>query len=265
MARAANNLIIDVNCTDAIDELSDQDAGQLFKQLLKYNITGNYEKQGQVIDVMFKMMKPFIDDNKEAYKRKCSINKVNGSQGGRPTNQEAKKPNGYSENRTVIDETERLLNKPSAAKKSKEEYSKEEKENNTNAQIDEDFDNFWNAYQRKVAKGDARKAWKALKPTEELAFQIIESVKQQALLEDWQKDNGKFIPYPATWLRAERWNDEILGEEYDPEPKQLLSEDEIAEVLWGHLSPAQLEKEKAKEMQRREAKEQARLLKAMNQ
>ena len=102
MARATNNLIIDINCSDAIDELSDQDAGQLFKQLLKYNITGNYEKQGQVIDVMFKMMKPFIDDNKEAYKRKCSINKVNGSQGGRPTNQEAKKterlfrkPNGY--------------------------------------------------------------------------------------------------------------------------------------------------------------------------
>ena len=27
--------------------------------------------------------------------------------------------------------------------------------------------------------------------------------------EQWKKDNGKFIPYPATWLNQERWTDEI--------------------------------------------------------
>ena len=139
---------------------------------------------------------------------------------------------------------------------------------NISCATDTNFDAFWECYPRKVAKGDARKAWKALKPSEELAFQIIESVKHQAQsLESWQKDNGKFIPYPATWLRAERWNDEIVDEPKDDEDEQggfALSEEEIAEVLWGNLSPAQLAKEKAKEMKRREAKEQARLLKAMN-
>ena len=83
-----------------------------------------------------------------------------------------------------------------------------------------------------------------MKPTEELAFEIIESVKHQALsLEDWQKDNGKFIPYPATWLRAERWNDEIVDEPEDDEDEQggfALSEEEIRETIWGHLTPAQM-------------------------
>ncbi len=124
----------------------------------------------------------------------------------------------------------------------------------SSCEIDEDFDKFWNAYPRKVAKGDARKAWKALKPSEELAFQIIESVKQQAQsLESWQKDNGKFIPYPATWLRAERWNDEILGEAYDPEAN-LPTAEEAEALLRSVFTEKEWEKEKAKELERRAAK-----------
>lgn len=26
--------------------------------------------------------------------------------------------------------------------------------------------------------------------------------------DQWRKDNGQFIPYPATWLNQERWEDE---------------------------------------------------------
>ena len=126
--------------------------------------------------------------------------------------------------------------------------------NNTNTVDDTNFDVFWECYPRKVAKGDARKAWKALKPTEELAFEIIESVKQQAQsLESWKKDNGKFIPYPATWLRAERWNDEILGEAYDPEAN-LPTAEEAEALLRSVFTEKEWEKEKAKELERRAAK-----------
>jgi hypothetical protein len=30
--------------------------------------------------------------------------------------------------------------------------------------------------------------------------------------EDWLKENGKYIPYPATWLKGCRWEDEVLNE-----------------------------------------------------
>jgi len=70
----------------------------------------------------------------------------------------------------------------------------------------EDFEIFWKAYPRRVAKAVARKAWlqtaKIRPPLNELLAAI---------------DNGQFIPHPATWLRGERWSDEM---EIDV-PKQL--------------------------------------------
>ena len=67
---------------------------------------------------------------------------------------------------------------------------------------------FWEVYPKKVAKQAAVKAWQKLKPGEELTAIIVESVKQQTHSEQWSKDNGRFIPYPATWLNGERWKDE---------------------------------------------------------
>ena len=70
------------------------------------------------------------------------------------------------------------------------------------------FEEFWETYPRKKAKGDVFKVWNRLKPNDELFNLIIDAVKKQKLSEDWTKDNGKFIPYPATWLRGQRWLDE---------------------------------------------------------
>lgn len=80
-----------------------------------------------------------------------------------------------------------------------------------------DFDTFWKAYPRKVAKGAARTAWertKSIRPSIDVLLQAIEQQKQQ---EQWQRDGGMFIPHPATWLRQERWEDEI---HIDVNPKQ---------------------------------------------
>ena len=79
------------------------------------------------------------------------------------------------------------------------------------------FEDFWNAYPKKKAKADSRKAWKKLKPSAELVKQIIEAVKLQLQPEDWQKDKGRYIPYPATYLNGRRWEDEIPAQ---PEPKR---------------------------------------------
>ena len=29
------------------------------------------------------------------------------------------------------------------------------------------------------------------------------------MTEQWKKDNGKYIPYPSSWLNAKGWEDEI--------------------------------------------------------
>lgn len=74
--------------------------------------------------------------------------------------------------------------------------------------LDEDFEQFWKAYPRKVAKGDARKAWKQTTRIRPPLEALLESLQAAMASEQWVRDGGQFIPYPATWLRGERWDDE---------------------------------------------------------
>lgn len=70
------------------------------------------------------------------------------------------------------------------------------------------FDRFWAEYPKKRAKGDARKAWHKLQPDATLVEAILTALAWQRVSADWIKDGGQFIPYPATWLNQERWDDE---------------------------------------------------------
>ena len=70
------------------------------------------------------------------------------------------------------------------------------------------FDRFWAAYPRKKAKGSAEKAFRAVKPSELQVTEMVAAIGRATTSVDWRKDGGKFIPYPATWLRDKRWLDE---------------------------------------------------------
>lgn len=74
--------------------------------------------------------------------------------------------------------------------------------------IDESFEKFWTIYPKKKSKGKAEKAWVKIKPSEQLLATIIAKIEQAKTSEDWTKDNGKYIPHPATWLNAKGWEDE---------------------------------------------------------
>ena len=71
-----------------------------------------------------------------------------------------------------------------------------------------DFLDFWHTYPRRTAKADAFKAWQALAPNRDDLRAMLTALGWQVEQPDWRKDNGAFIPYPATWLRAHRWEDE---------------------------------------------------------
>ena len=73
------------------------------------------------------------------------------------------------------------------------------------------FESFWKAYPKKRSKGDAEKAWKAIKPNEELLKVMLSKIEEAKLSHAWQKENGQYIPHPATWLRAKGWEDEHGG------------------------------------------------------
>ncbi|MBU1363938.1 MAG: hypothetical protein KKE51_08975 [Gammaproteobacteria bacterium] len=73
---------------------------------------------------------------------------------------------------------------------------------------DDGFASFWEQYPKKVAKPQAMKAWKKIKPAGQVIADLMAGLEQQKASGDWQKDGGQFIPHPATWLNGRRWEDE---------------------------------------------------------
>lgn len=71
----------------------------------------------------------------------------------------------------------------------------------------EHFETFWVSYPRKKNKGDAEKAWRVVRPDAALLSRILGAVEVAKRSDDWRKESGKYIPYPASWLRAKGWED----------------------------------------------------------
>lgn len=90
----------------------------------------------------------------------------------------------------------------------KEEPKKRERKKRDPNSIPEGFNEFWEIYPRKMAKGDAIKAWQQMDAMQHFG-KIIEAVNVSSKMEAWVKEGGRFIPFPATWLRAQRWEDEL--------------------------------------------------------
>lgn len=73
------------------------------------------------------------------------------------------------------------------------------------------FDRFWSAYPRRTAKAAAERAWKRAKGDTRIE-EILKAIEAQKKTHAWKKNNGEFIPHPATWLNQGRWQDEVKGE-----------------------------------------------------
>lgn len=69
-----------------------------------------------------------------------------------------------------------------------------------------DFELFWEIYPRKKAKLDALKAWNQVKAIMPAIEHLIAAIHSQIQSGDW--NDPRYIPYPATWLRAGQWDDE---------------------------------------------------------
>lgn len=81
-------------------------------------------------------------------------------------------------------------------------------ESREETETDGGFSSFWSACPKKVAKPKALKAFKTAKVNSELLDIILKDIESRKTGDDWQKDGGKFIPHPASYLNAKRWEDE---------------------------------------------------------
>ena len=72
------------------------------------------------------------------------------------------------------------------------------------------FEIFWKAYPKKVGKQAARKAFDKIPVS--VYPKLVPAVLAQLNSWQWKKEDGRYIPNPATWLNQGRWDDEIQAE-----------------------------------------------------
>lgn len=74
----------------------------------------------------------------------------------------------------------------------------------------EGFERFWSGYPRKVGKDAAWRSW-LKRRLEASTSAIVDSVNIHRTWPEWQRENGKYIPHPSTFLNEGRWKDEELA------------------------------------------------------
>ena len=81
---------------------------------------------------------------------------------------------------------------------------------------DEKFKRFWRVYPNKSEKQQAEEIFAKLSPDDSLMETILAALEKQKATYRWQKEDGRYIPFPANWLEGRRWEDEIGNDEIDP-------------------------------------------------
>ena len=174
-----------IDYLDAIEPLGDAERGRLFTSLLVYARTGEAPQLGGNERFLFPMMRAQIDRDNFAMDSLSDARSEAGRKGA-----EAKQANAR-----FAKQNKQMPDLPSKTSKDKDK----DKDNSASP-----FESFWAEYPRKVGKQAAKKAFsKVSVPVKTL----IDAVNSQKNSEQWRKDNGQYIPNPATWLNQGRWDD----------------------------------------------------------
>ncbi|MDI1461024.1 hypothetical protein QEZ54_08615 [Catellatospora sp. KI3] len=79
------------------------------------------------------------------------------------------------------------------------------------------FDRFWAAYPKRVGKADARRAWDKIAKAEDADFDAIIAGAERYRDDGARRRGGdQYTAHPGTWLRAERWLDELTPADRTP-------------------------------------------------
>lgn len=189
---------------DIVEPLSDDELGRLFRMMMIYTFTG---EEPPKFDGNERYLWPVAKQQIDLAASKVEKMRENGLKGGRPANnQNQTKPNESKEKQIKPNESKEKQTETNERLNVKDNVYIKDKENKKETSYF--FDRFWNAYPRHVNKPGAMKAFDKAKIDGELLDMILKAIERQKASNQWTKDNGQFIPHPATWLNQRRWEDE---------------------------------------------------------
>lgn len=186
-------IFLDFN--ETTQDLDDAQCGRLIRALVDYANGNDCELEGMEL-MAFRFLKGSIDRNAKL----SAIRAEAGSKGGKQTQANASKNKQTEASESKVEQN--AINNNNDINKNT---------NNNNRQLAEArFERFWSVYPRHIAKQNAKKSFDKLNPDDELLAVMIRAVNEQKKTDQWTKDNGQFIPHPATWINQKRWEDESV-------------------------------------------------------
>jgi len=108
MAKDKKSFLLYCDLIHTVEKLSDKDAGEMFKHILRYVNDQNPTTDNQLIDVLFEQIKQQLKRDLKKYEERAERSRQNGKKGGRPktqktqqVNSEPKKPDTDKDTVTV--------------------------------------------------------------------------------------------------------------------------------------------------------------------
>ena len=87
---------------------------------------------------------------------------------------------------------------------------------NSCATVAQQVEEFWNIYPKQVGKADLRE-WLSSNPVSEEEFvRMLDKIEKLKATDEWQRENGRYIPLPLKWLEREGWHDELPDKSSTP-------------------------------------------------
>ena len=215
----------------AIKELPEDQQLEVYRAICEYALNGELPEDGGIAKAMLCLIKPQIDANNKRWE--------NGKKGGRKAETETESEPKKNQTETKAEPNANQTETESEPNENANDNDNDNDNGNENGNANGDvnaitppipptgaegaepqekppdlqerrFDEFWELYPKKKSKESAKKAWKKIKPTQELHERILQSVKDHMARDpNWQKEHGQYIPYPASWLNAGGWDDEL--------------------------------------------------------
>ena len=233
--------------------LSDSERGQLFSAIFDYQIDGVLPSLPPAAQMAFSFIKAQIDKDTEKYAETVRNRSEAGKKSAAKKQQvsaDRNKSQQTATNSNTIQQTSTDGNRPQQepTDRNKDQQRPTNSTDNENVNVNENdnvnvsynppypprgddgenqnnvylkrFDEFWAAYPRKIGKDAALKAFKKRKPSAELLEKMISAIEKQKHSVQWNRDNGQYIPNPATWINQGRWEDELPESSPNPNTGQ---------------------------------------------
>ena len=231
--------------------LSHEEIGRLLLALLDYSDQGTLPRLGGAANMAFSFIKAQIDRDHQNYQERCERNRQNAAKRWETDAGACDRIllDAIHAKTTTKKKTTTKTNLPLSSPKGDRQTEQAE---NVTVQIaggaeqsadhsmtlaESRFAVFWEKYPKKAGKGAAEKAWKRLDPSAGLFERILEALGRAMRCEQWNRDSGRFIPNPATWLNQRRWEDEPEAALPASNPRRTYDLEAYEELDFRNASP----------------------------